>query len=155
MILGIDPGVANTGWAILDDGRFVEGGVIVTKVGEGAGVRLGKIKNEMVEILGKFRVEKVGLESLYFAKNTKSALKVAEAIGVIKLVMEEAGVKLIELTPLQVKMAIVGYGRAEKRQVMEMVKVLLKTDKIEGPSHVGDAVAVALTLELGSGVLGL
>ncbi|MFA6603133.1 MAG: crossover junction endodeoxyribonuclease RuvC [Candidatus Shapirobacteria bacterium] len=149
MILGIDPGVANVGWAVVNDGVMIEGGVIVTGVKIDSGLRLKKIKEELVEILKKYDIKAAGIESLFFAKNAKSAIKVAEAIGVIKLTIAEAGVSVKELTPLQVKMAIVGYGRAEKRQVLEMVKVMLGGQEVAGPSHVGDAVAVALTVELG------
>jgi crossover junction endodeoxyribonuclease RuvC len=149
MLLGIDPGVADVGWAVVNDGVMIEGGVIVTGVKIDSGLRLKKIKEELVEILKKYDIKAAGIESLFFAKNAKSAIKVAEAIGVIKLTIAEAGVSVKELTPLQVKMAIVGYGRAEKRQVLEMVKVMLGGQEVAGPSHVGDAVAVALTVELG------
>jgi crossover junction endodeoxyribonuclease RuvC len=149
MILGIDPGVANVGWAVVNEGVLIEGGVIVTGKDQEGGQRLKKIKLELVEILERYQIKAAGLESLYFAKNAKSAIKVAEAIGVIKLTIAEAGIGLKELTPLQVKMAIVGYGRAEKRQVLEMVKIMLGGQEVLGPSHVGDAVAVALTVELG------
>lgn len=149
MVLGIDPGVANLGWAVINEGSMVAGGVIVTGKSMETGQRMLKIRKELLEILNNFQIRSAGLESLYFAKNAKSALKVAEAIGVIKLTLAETGVSLTELTPLQVKMAIVGYGRAEKRQVLEMVKIMLGGQDVLGPSHVGDAVAVALTVELG------
>lgn len=149
MILGIDPGVANTGWAVVNDGILVDSGVIVTGIRDKQGDRLVKIKNDVQGVIRKYSIKLVGLESLYFARNAKSALKVAEAIGVMKITAAEAGVELVEMTPLQVKMAIVGYGRAEKRQVAEMVKIMLGGQEIGGPSHVGDAVAVALSVELG------
>ena len=84
-------------------------------------------------------------ESLFFAKNAKSALKVAEAIGAIKICGERNNIEVAEFTPLQVKMALVGYGRAEKDQVEEMVRRLLNLDENITPSHASDAVAVALT----------
>lgn len=127
----------------------MESGVIETSKKETGGQRLQKIKTKVLEIAQKYPLNTVGMESLYFARNAKSALKVAEAIGVMKLTLSEIGLEVKELTPLQVKMAIVGYGRAEKRQVQEMIKIMLSGQVIEGPSHVADAVAVALCIELG------
>jgi crossover junction endodeoxyribonuclease RuvC len=98
------------------------------------------------KIIEKYQINLVVVETLYFAKNAKSAIKVAEAIGVIKLIVNEMGVELKEVTPLQVKMALVGYGRAEKRQVEFMVKKMLEIDEDIRPSHAADAVAVAVAV---------
>lgn len=157
MILGIDPGVANVGWGILrnrdeestnlrvnESGRLVSYGVIGTKKTDNGGRRLKLIADGLREIIKKYPIEVVAVESLYFAKNAKSAIRVAEAIGVIKLVASEMGVEVRELTPLQVKMALVGYGRAEKRQVEFMVKKMLEIEQDIKPSHAADAVAVAV-----------
>ncbi|MFA6518294.1 MAG: crossover junction endodeoxyribonuclease RuvC [Candidatus Shapirobacteria bacterium] len=152
MILGIDPGVANTGWGVLDDRSSVVGrrlvgyGVIETKKTDNSGKRLSLIANGIREIISKYPIDVVAVETLFFAKNAKSAIKVAEAIGVIKLVVSEMGVELKEVTPLQVKMALVGYGRAEKSQVEFMVKKILETDENIRPSHAADAVAVAVAV---------
>ena len=144
MILGIDPGLENTGWGVIDEG-IVEMGVIVTTRSQSSQERLEKIFTEIKTIIKKYQASEVAIESLYFAKNAKSALKVAEAIGVIKIAAEELSVKVYEYTPLQIKIALVGYGRAEKEQVEVMVRDELSiTGKIE-PSHAADALAVALT----------
>ena len=145
MILGIDPGLANTGWAVLDcepQCRLIACGVIKTSKGED---RLGKIYVETEEIVRRYKVDKLALESLFFAKNAKSAIKVAEAIGVIKLCGQRNKLRVKEYTPLRVKMALVGYGRAEKEQVEVMIRQLLNLNEAISPSHASDAVAVALT----------
>ena len=145
MILGIDPGLENTGWGVIDEDGVVEMGVIVTTRSQSSQERLGKIFKEIKTIIKKYQASEVAIESLYFAKNAKSALKVAEAIGAIKIAAEELSVKVYEYTPLQIKIALVGYGRAEKEQVEVMVRDELSiTGKIE-PSHAADALAVALT----------
>jgi crossover junction endodeoxyribonuclease RuvC len=158
MILGIDPGLANTGWAVISeklkvksenlnerDYELVECGVMKTKIEEASAVRLGQIYEELEKIIKKFKIEVVAIETLYFAKNAKSAIKVAEAIGVIKLCGERCGLEVVGYTPLQVKMALVGYGRAEKEQVEMMVRQSLGIEGMIKPSHASDAVAVALT----------
>lgn len=154
MILGIDPGLANTGWAILDrrssivdDREFelVECGCLVTKISDGSPKRLAEIYDELERLIKKYNITALAFESLFFAKNAKSALKVAEAIGVIKICGEENKIEVAEFTPLQVKMALVGYGRAEKEQVEIMVRNFLCLEKNINPSHASDAVAVALT----------
>ena len=145
MILGIDPGLENTGWGIVDDNKLIQCGVIITKKTSSSVDRLGKIYEEIEKIIKKFGVEEMAIETLFFAKNAKSALKVAEAIGVIKVCGRKNGLEVAEYTPLQVKQALVGYGRAEKEQVEVMVRDSLNLDKLITPSHSADAVAVALT----------
>jgi len=154
MILGIDPGLANTGWAILDDRckmldaseyKLVECGCLRTKITSTSAKRLNMIYEELEGLIKKYNVEAVAFESLFFAKNAKSALKVAEAIGVIKICGERNKIEVAEFTPLQVKMALVGYGRAEKEQVEEMVRRFLCLEENISPSHASDAVAVGLT----------
>ncbi|MFA6250063.1 MAG: crossover junction endodeoxyribonuclease RuvC [Candidatus Shapirobacteria bacterium] len=164
MILGIDPGLANTGWAVLSNSKIktkisktnsvageqqfylVAYGTIKTKVGDEGAERIGKIIREIRNIIRKFEIKKVGIEGIYFAKNAKSAIKVAEVIGAIKVASYEMGVEIKEVTPLQVKMALVGYGRAEKEQVEIMVRNFLGLEEIIRPSHAADAAAVALTV---------
>jgi len=146
MILGIDPGLANTGWAILEDeSTLIECGCLRTKISDSSAKRLGKIYEELEKLIRKYKVEAVVFESLFFAKNAKSALKVAEAIGVVKICGERNKVEVMEFTPLQVKMALVGYGRAEKEQVEVMVRNFLGLKENISPSHASDAVAVGLT----------
>ncbi len=146
MILGIDPGLANTGWAILkDEETLVECGCLVTKISDVSAKRLGQIYDEIDGLIKKYKVEAVAIETLFFAKNAKSAIKVAEAIGVIKICGQKNKVEVFGYTPLQVKMALVGYGRAEKEQVEVMVREFLKLSEPINPSHASDAVAVGLT----------
>lgn len=146
MILGIDPGLANTGWAVLkNENEVVDSGCLVTKSNDDSTERLAFIYNKLEEIIKKYKVETVSLESLFFAKNAKSALPVAEAIGVIKLCGAENGCRVVEYTPLQIKMALVGYGRAEKEQVEAMVRNQLGLEERVKISHEADAMAAALT----------
>lgn len=147
MILGIDPGLENTGWAVIKDGRLVGVGVILTSKKGSSQARLKKIYEEIQKIIKKEKVNVVSMESLFFAKNAKSALEVAEAIGVIKIAAEDLKVAVFEYTPLQIKMALVGYGRAEKEQVEVMVRQSLGIEENIKPSHASDAVAAALTHE--------
>ncbi|MGI5840725.1 MAG: crossover junction endodeoxyribonuclease RuvC [Patescibacteria group bacterium] len=146
MILGIDPGLANTGWAVLKDERtLVDCGCFRTKIENSSAIRLYQIYTELEQIINKYGVREVAIESLYFAKNAKSAIKVAEAIGVLKVCGQKSGIEVKEYTPLQVKMALVGYGRAEKEQVEMMVRNFLGRSEPIKPGHASDAVAVALT----------
>lgn len=146
MVLGIDPGLANTGWAVLrDEETLVECGCLETGISDASAVRLGKIYDEVSRLIKKYKVEEVALETLFFARNAKSVIKVSEAIGVIKLCGVRCGLGVFGYTPLQVKMALVGYGRAEKEQVEIMVRHFLKLEEAVSPSHASDAVAVGLT----------
>lgn len=145
MILGIDPGLENTGYGIIDGEKLVICGVIVTNKRDSSVDRLGKIYEDLEKIIKKFKVEEMVIETLFFAKNAKSALKVAEAIGVIKICGKNNKLTVAEYTPLQVKQALVGYGRAEKEQVEIMVRDCLNLTSLITPSHASDAVAVALT----------
>jgi len=146
MILGIDPGLANTGWAVLEDeNTLVECGCLTTKIGDLSAVRLGKIYDELEGLIKKYKIKEMAIETLFFAKNAKSAIKVAEAIGVIKICGQRNGIEVFGYTPLQVKMTLVGYGRAEKEQVEEMIRRFLSLEKPISPSHASDAVAIGLT----------
>ena len=146
MILGIDPGLANLGWAILkDENTLVECGCLRTKITSTSAKRLNMIYEELEGLIKKYEVTAVVFESLFFAKNAKSALKVAEVIGVLKICGQRNKVEVVDFTPLQIKMALVGYGRAEKEQVEEMVRRLLNLEENINPSHASDAVAVGLT----------
>ncbi|MDD2483296.1 MAG: crossover junction endodeoxyribonuclease RuvC [Candidatus Shapirobacteria bacterium] len=146
MILGIDPGLANTGWAVLSDEKnLVECGCLKTKISDSSALRLDQIYCELEGLIKKYKVEAMAIETLFFAKNAKSAIKVAEAIGVIKICGQKNKIEVVGFTPLQVKMALVGYGRAEKEQVEIMVRNFLGLEKNISPSHASDAVAVALT----------
>jgi crossover junction endodeoxyribonuclease RuvC len=151
MILGIDPGLENTGWAVINYESSIANyelkatGVILTTTKQKSAERLVKIYEELEEVIKKYRVTEMAIETLFFAKNAKSALSVSEAIGVIKLAGVKNKLEVAEYTPLQVKMALVGYGRAEKEQVETMVRSCLGLEEPIIPSHASDAVAVALT----------
>ena len=154
MILGIDPGLANIGWAVLDrrssivdDREFnlIECGCLKTKIADSSAKRLGQIYDELERIIKKFKIEEVAFETLFFAKNVSSGMKVAEMIGVIKICGERNSLEVFGYTPLQVKMALVGYGRADKDQVETMVRNILNLEEGISPSHASDAVAVAMT----------
>ena len=164
MILGIDPGLANTGWAVLDlrsqmsdlssnndkdcnesEYKLIECGCLRTKITDTSANRLNQIYEELEGLIKKYKVEAMAIETLFFAKNAKSAIKVAEAIGVIKVCGQRNGIEVAGFTPLQVKSALVGYGRAEKEQVEIMVRNFLNLEENISPSHASDAVAVALT----------
>ena len=151
MILGIDPGLENTGWGVVNyqlgirNYELIKCGVIKTSKNNSSVERLGKIYAELEEIIKNYKVDEMAIETLFFAKNVKSASKVSEAIGVIKVCGQKNKLKVAEYTPLQVKQALVGYGRAEKEQVEIMVRNELNLDQNISPSHASDAVAVALT----------
>lgn len=151
MILGIDPGLENTGWGVINyelrinNYELKVAGVIVTKSKTKSAQRLEFIYNELCKIIKKYKVTEMAIETLFFAKNAKSALMVSEAIGVVKLAGVKNKLEVAEYTPLQVKMALVGYGRAEKEQVETMVRGCLNREEPISPSHASDAVAVALT----------
>lgn len=146
MILGIDPGLANTGWAILkDEETLICCGCLKTKIADNSTFRLNQIYEEVETLIKKYQVTKIAFETLFFAKNVKSASKVSEAIGVIKVCGERNKIEVVGFTPLQVKMSLVGYGRAEKEQVEVMVKEMLHLKENISPSHASDAVAIALT----------
>lgn len=145
MILGIDPGIANTGWAILDCDKLIACGCIVTGVKSESGERFGEIIRELDKLRKKYKVKEISIETLYFAKNVKSAMKVSEMIGSVKYWALKNKLKVFEYTPLQIKLSLVGYGRAEKSQVELMVRNILGLKENIKPSHASDAVAVAIT----------
>jgi len=146
MILGIDPGLANVGWAVIsDENTLIDSGCIVTDKKKGKAERLGEIYEKLLEVIKKNEVKTVSLESLFFAKNISSALPVAETIGVIRLCGVRNKCEVVEFTPLQIKMALVGYGRAQKDQVEVMVRQQLGFDDKVKIDHEADAMAAALT----------
>ena len=119
-------------------------GVIITSPKDTPSKRLEKIFKEISLLLKKIRPDLIVVEKLYFFKNLKTAMPVAEARGVILLAIQQRKMKVIELTPLEVKMGICGYGRAEKQQVQKMVKETLKLEKIPKPDDAADALALAI-----------
>ena len=147
-ILGIDPGYAIVGYGVVDysKNRFgvVGYGAITTKAHTPLEDRLLDIYNDMLTIIDKYQPDEISIEKLYFNTNTTTAIAVAEARGVIILAAKQKGVKINEYTPLQVKQAVTGYGKAEKHQVMEMVKSLLNLQKIPKPDDTADALSIAI-----------
>ena len=148
-ILGIDPGTATVGFGIIDaagqaDYRLVDYGWIRTSVQDSGPERLKQIFDLVQQLIHDFRPDCIVVEELFFNKNAKTALTVGQARGVILLAGVEKGLPIFEYTPLQVKQAVVGYGRAEKKQVQEMVRLLLKLDRQPTPDDAADALAVAI-----------
>ncbi|CAN5415388.1 crossover junction endodeoxyribonuclease RuvC [soil metagenome] len=149
-ILGIDPGTGILGFGVIDvDGRgkgqLVEAGVIRTPVHEDDAVRLQTIFNELTEIIEQTKPTAMAVEKLFFARNVTTAMTVAQARGVVLLCGKQAGLSISEYTPLQIKMAITSYGKADKKQVQEMVRVLLGLKEVPKPDDCADALAAALT----------
>ena len=147
-ILGIDPGYATIGYGVIDynKNRFsVAGyGAITTPAGIPFERRLSDIYSDMNELIKKYSPDEMSIEKLYFNTNSTTAIDVAQARGVIVLSAAQNGLKISEYTPLQVKQAITGYGRAEKRQVMEMIKSFLNLEKVPKPDDTADALALAV-----------
>ncbi len=147
-ILGIDPGYAIVGYGVVDyiGSKFstVSYGAITTKAGVPFPERLESIHEDMLSIIDKFKPDALAIEKLYFNTNTTTAIDVAQARGVIILSAQERRLKIGEYTPLQVKQSVTGYGRAEKHQVMEMVKSLLNLKAVPKPDDTADALALAL-----------
>lgn len=148
-ILGVDPGLAHTGFGIIDCYKnqfsLVSYGVIETKTEETHQNRLLKIYQKLGLIIKEFTPDEACMESLFFAKNVTSALSVAEAKGVISLCMSHNKINLVEYKPNQIKKAVSGTTNADKKIVQEAVKFLLKLDKIPKPDHASDALACAIT----------
>lgn len=147
-ILGIDPGLAIVGWAVLESERGklrpIAFGAIRTPAHTKVEERLLIIKNDLETIIDKYHPEEMAVEELFFNTNITTGITVSEARGVILCTAYEKGVKISEYTPLQVKQAVVGYGRAEKHQVIAMVTNILKLKAPPKPDDTADAVAIAI-----------
>lgn len=148
IILGIDPGYAIVGFGVIsyNGSRFkvLEYGAITTDKNTPFPERLNEIYDGMNYLLDKYQPAAISIEKLYFNTNTTTALSVAQARGVCVLAGVKHGVEIAEYTPLQVKMAVTGYGRAEKHQIMEMTKTLLSLKEIPKPDDAADALAIAI-----------
>ncbi len=149
VVLGIDPGLATLGWGVIESehGRqsLVEYGCILTTPDMRLPDRLKQIGEDMRGLLMRFKPDEIAFEELFFAKNVKTALTVGAARGVSVAVCAEYTGKLYEYTPMQVKQAVTGYGGADKRQVQQMVKLLLRMEDIARPDDAADAIAIAIT----------
>ncbi len=147
-ILGIDPGTATVGWGVLDvnGGRFTPCayGHISTSPEHALPKRLEEIAGDLRHIIETYQPKEASIEEIFFFKNQKTAVSVAEARGAILLTVEMLRVKIFEYTPLQVKQSLTGYGRAEKAQMQLMVKSILKLPTLPKPDDTADALALAL-----------
>ena len=148
IILGIDPGFAIVGYGVIryENNRFsvVEYGAITTDSQEEMFSRFKKIHDALSEIIDRIKPDVMSVEELFFNSNQKTAINVAQARGVLLLAALNRNIPVFEYTPLQIKQAIVGYGRAEKKQVQQMVKMLLRLDEIPKPDDTADALAIAV-----------
>ena len=148
-ILGIDPGLATLGWGVIEAEsgrqRLVEYGCILTTPRQRLPERLSQIQADMQTLLLRFQPEEIAFEELFFSKNVTTALTVGAARGVSIAVCANHTDRLYEYTPMQVKQAVAGYGGADKRQIQQMVKLLLHMEEIAKPDDAADALAIALT----------
>ncbi|HSF80034.1 MAG TPA: crossover junction endodeoxyribonuclease RuvC [Anaerolineales bacterium] len=149
LVLGIDPGTATTGYGLVRENQdgslsMVGYGVIETPPSKSLAVRLLELFNQLNEIILLHRPESGAVEKLFFQRNVRTALSVGQARGVALLALAQAGLTVAEYTPLEVKQAVVGYGGADKRQVQQMVRALLKMEDIPRPDDAADAMAVAI-----------
>jgi len=148
IILGIDPGLAIVGWGVIESNRGnirpIAYGAITTPPHTDVEERLSIIAEDLGAVIDKYRPDEMAVEELFFNTNITTGISVAEARGVILLTAHQRGVKISEYTPLQVKQAVVGYGKAEKGQVIAMVTSLLKLQKPPKPDDTADAIAIAI-----------
>ena len=157
VILGIDPGYAIVGYGIInyEKNRFsvIDYGAVTTEAKTPFNKRLAIIYNSLNELIIKYKPEAMAIEKLFYNTNAKTVIDVAQARGVIMLAAENNGIQAFEYTPLQVKQSVVGYGRAEKKQVQEMTRVILNLEKIPNPDDTADALAMAICHAHSSGSL--
>lgn len=148
IILGIDPGYAIVGYGVIkyENSRYVtlDYGAVTTQAKTAFTTRLEQIYDGVIEIAERWKPQAMSVEKLFFNSNTKTAIDVAQARGVILLAAIKSGVPVYEYTPLQVKQAVVGYGRAEKKQVMELTRLILGLQKVPKPDDTADALAMAI-----------
>lgn len=148
-VLGIDPGTAILGWGVVvrEAGKVtaLDYGAIETPAGEAMETRLLTLYQELCAVIARLRPNCAAVEKLFFGQNTKSALSVGQARGVVLLALAQANLPVWELTPAEVKQAVTGWGRADKRQIQAMVTRLLQLDEVPHPDDTADALAIALT----------
>jgi crossover junction endodeoxyribonuclease RuvC len=148
IVIGIDPGTATTGFGIVkkvgDSFSCLDYGVITTDKEKTPASRLFTLNKKLSLIIKKYSPDFLAIESVYFFKNLKTVLPVSQAKGVIMFTAEKAKLPIYEFTPLEVKMTITGYGRADKKQVQEMVKLSLNLEKIPRPDDAADALGIAI-----------
>ncbi len=148
-ILGIDPGTGILGFGVIDvtnNGyKMIDGGVIRTPAHTEDSIRLETIYNELTSIIKQNKPDAMSVEKLFFAQNVTTAMSVSQARGVVLLAGKQANLSLHEYTPLQIKQALTGYGRADKKQIQEMVRIMLNLQKAPQPDDCADAFAAAIT----------
>jgi len=147
-ILGIDPGLASTGWGIVDDvnGKivYIDHGTIITKADQIRSDRLFFILQNIRAVIEKYQPTEAAIEILFFGKNVTSAIPVAESRGVISAAIAEKGIRLLEFTPNAIKQGVTGSASADKKQMQEMVKIILGLEKPPKPDHAADALGAAI-----------
>lgn len=147
-VIGIDPGSGIIGFGLIEQSskpKLIDAGIIRTTIGDDPASRLVELYESLKELITEFKPDVASVEKLFFAQNVTTAMNVSQARGVILLALAEAGLPIHEYTPLQIKMAMTGYGRATKAQIQEMVRVQLSLKKKPSPDDAADALAVALT----------
>ncbi len=147
-ILGIDPGIAIVGFGLIESNRgsvrMLQYGAVTTEAGLPLATRLVQIENDMTALISQLRPDEIAVEELFFSKNITTGIAVAHGRGVILCTAERLGVPIFEYTPMQVKQAVAGYGLADKKQVMDMTKRLLKLKAVPKPDDAADALAIAI-----------
>lgn len=147
-ILGIDPGVAIVGFGLIESDRgsmkMLQYGAVTTPAGLPLATRLVQIEDDIRALIDQLRPDEIAIEELFFSKNITTGIAVAHARGVVLCTAERQGVPIFEYTPMQVKQAVVGYGLAEKKQVMDMTRRLLKLKGVPKPDDAADALAIAI-----------
>lgn len=147
-ILGIDPGIAIVGFGLIESNRgsvrMLQYGAVTTEAGLPLATRLVQIENDMTALIAQLKPDEIAVEELFFSKNITTGISVAHGRGVILCTAERLGVPIFEYTPMQVKQAVAGYGLADKKQVMDMTKRLLKLKAVPKPDDAADALAIAI-----------
>lgn len=147
-VLGFDPGTATTGYGVVEGKgtrlTHIAHGVISTPAHTHFATRLRTIHEEVARLIGEYNPEAVAVEKLYFSRNVTTGISVAQSRGVIALAAEQAGLPIGEFSPLEVKNSVVGYGKATKQQVQNMIKILLNLDAVPRPDDAADALALAI-----------
>ena len=147
-ILGIDPGIAIVGFGLIESDRgnmrMLQYGAVTTEAGLPLATRLVQIEDDMRALIRQLQPDEIAIEELFFSKNITTGIAVAHGRGVMLCTAERLGIPIFEYTPMQVKQAVVGYGLAEKKQVMDMTKRLLKLKAVPKPDDAADALAIAI-----------
>lgn len=147
-ILGIDPGIAIVGFGLIESNRgsvrMLQYGAVTTEAGLPLATRLVQIENDMTALIAQLKPDEIAVEELFFSKNITTGIAVAHGRGVILCTAERLGVPIFEYTPMQVKQAVADYGLADKKQVMDMTKRLLKLKAVPKPDDAADALAIAI-----------